>query len=71
MKQKTKVLRIRVTESMYDFLQDISSSNNVPMSEMIRKIIDYFFIGHLMGEFKKSLPELRKEFMEKWKPKSE
>jgi hypothetical protein len=37
------------------------------MSEMIRKIIDYFFIGHLMGEFKKSLPELRKEFIEKLK----
>jgi len=66
MKTKTKKISFRIDEVMYDFMKKISMENNTTISDMSRKILEYFFIGYLIGEFKKPLNKLRDEFLEKF-----
>jgi cell shape-determining protein MreC len=69
-KTRTKVLRIRVTLPLYNFLNDLSKElkefdKNYTLSELVRNVLEYFFISYSLGELKKPLPQLRKEF-NKW-----
>jgi len=63
MKLKTKKIIFRVDEVLYGFIHDIANKNNTTTSEMIRKILEYFFIGYMIGEFKRPLKELKNKFM--------
>jgi len=71
MRSKTKVIGVRLSIGKYRLLQDILNEINrgrmehkITMSELIKNIIDYFFMAYTLGEFRKTLPELRKEFIE-------
>lgn len=63
MKPKTKKIIFRVDEVLYSFIHDIANENNITTSEMLRKILEYFFVGYLIGEFKRPLKELKNKFM--------
>ncbi|MFQ6055179.1 MAG: hypothetical protein ACE5KE_00300 [Methanosarcinales archaeon] len=66
-KPKSKRIIIRVNEPMYNFLKDIAKEGNMTMSEMLRAVIEYFYVGYLLGEWKKPLKELRKDFLKRFK----
>lgn len=66
---KSKIIKFRVHESLYSFLKEICNTNRMEMSELLRSIVQYFFIAYTLGEIKKTLPELRKEFNEWLKTK--
>jgi hypothetical protein len=67
-KPKTKVIATRVGEPMYNFLGQIvkemnqTNNSNLTRGDLLRLIIEYFFMAYSLGDFKKPLPELRKEF---------
>jgi len=66
MKIKNKKIIFRVDEVLYDFIKDIANENNITTSELCRKILEYFFIGYMIGEFKMPLKELRKKFIKEY-----
>jgi len=66
MKTKTKKIIFRTDEVLYDFLHEIAHENNTTISDLCRKILEYFFIGYLIGEFKKPLKELKEDFLKKF-----
>jgi len=60
-KTKTKILRIRVSQKMYDFLQMVSKTTGLDnISELVRAVLEYFYIGYMMGEWKKVLKKFPK-----------
>jgi len=61
-KSKTKKIVVRLEERLYDFVKHYASANGLTTSELIRNILIYFHMGFLMGEFQKSLPEMKEEF---------
>ena len=66
MRRKEKLLKVRVTEDQYEFLEEFSKAYGITKSEMVRKLIDAFLILSRMPVLKalKSLPELAKELVE-------
>jgi len=69
MKVKTKVIAIRIPEPMYqwiiDLSRDMSSKNHrVTPSNLVRLMIEYFLMAYSLGEFKKPLTQVRKEFLD-------
>jgi len=66
MKIKNKKIIFRVDEVLYSFIHDIATENDTTVSDLCRKILEYFFIGYLIGEFKKPLKELREDFLKKF-----
>jgi 16S rRNA U516 pseudouridylate synthase RsuA-like enzyme len=70
MVRATKTIKFRVHEGMYNFLKEICKQNGIEMSELLRSIIQYFFIAYTLGELKKPLSQLRKEFNEWLKTKA-
>lgn len=65
MKRKEKLLKVRVTEDQYEFLEEFAKVYGVTKSEVVRKLIDAFIILSRMPVLKalKSFPELAKEFV--------
>lgn len=63
MRTKTKKIIFRVDEVLYDFLHKIAEANDITVSEMNRKILEYFFIGYMIGEFRRPLKELRHDLI--------
>ena len=63
MKTATKIIKFRVNEGMHKFLKDLCKDSGIEMSELLRNIVSYFFMSYTLGDWKKPLPELRKEFM--------
>ena len=69
MKSKTKKIIFRAEEPLCDFIYDFAKANGMTVSELCRNVMVYFHMGFLMGEFNKSLPEMEKEFLKKFKSK--
>jgi hypothetical protein len=61
--KKEKSITFRVEEGLFIFLKEFAISNKIVVSEMVRNILIYFMMGYLMGDFKKTLPELQEEFI--------
>ena len=66
MRSKTKKIVFRVSEPMYEFIKDWCKANGISISEYCRDVLTYFQMGYLMGEFQKSLPELKEEFIKRF-----
>lgn len=54
---------------MYDYMNDLVKEMRMinpswNMSELLRMIIQYFFMAHMMGELKKPFIEIKKDFMQ-------
>jgi hypothetical protein len=83
MKIKTKKIIFRAEEPLANFIYDFAKAHGMTISDACRNVMVYFHTGYLMGEFNKSLPEMktkflrkfrtkkaRKEFMRKYKPET-
>lgn len=69
---KTKVLRIRVDEKFYDFLRDYARAHGFELATMARRILEYFHMGLLVGEFKRPFGEIKQDFLGKYnRPQSQ
>ena len=66
MKNKTKIVPIRMDIRLYNFIKEVAKTNNLTVSEFIRDIVVYFNMGYILGEFNKSYSDLRKEFIKKY-----
>lgn len=62
---RAKRVVFRCEEPLFDFIKEFAYSNGLTTSELIRNVLVYFHMGYLMGEFKKSFPEMKREFMSK------
>lgn len=65
--KKTRFIGIRIEEQLYKFMNSVvielkKYDSNFSMSDLVRNIIYYFFMAYTLGEWNKTLPELRKEF---------
>jgi len=64
MRTKTKAITFKVEEPLFDFLGKFAKDSGLlNRSELIRKIIDYFYMGCLLGEFKKPYDNMQKDFL--------
>lgn len=65
-KQKSRVISVRINENLYNFLRDVSkemsSTKQLTINDLLKSIIEYFFLAYSLGDFKKPLPQLRSEF---------
>jgi hypothetical protein len=68
-KTKTKKIVFRVEEPLSNFITDFSRANGMTVSELCRNVMVYFHTGFLMGEFRKSLPKMKADFLKKFKSK--
>lgn len=60
---KEKSITFRVNVGLFKFLREFAGNNKITVSEMVRNILVYFYMGYLMGDFKKTMPELQEEFL--------
>lgn len=70
-KIKTKRINFRVEGKLYEFIKEFAKANGMGISELCRNVLVYFHIGYLTGEFTKTLPEMKKEFMKRFDEKKE
>ena len=63
MNTKEKTVTFRVNMELYNFIKEFSKDNRVNVSDMVRNILVYFYMGYLIGDFKQSMPELRDKFL--------
>jgi len=68
-KVKTKKIIFRAEEPLSKFIYDFARANGMTVSELCRNVMVYFHTGFLMGEFRRSLPEMKEEFLKKFKSK--
>jgi len=61
--KKTKKIIFRVNEKLYDFIDSLSKELGIEKSELMRKIVLYFFMAYFTGKLTKTFNELKKEFM--------
>jgi hypothetical protein len=62
-RSSSRIIKFRVNEPMYMFLQDICQTNSgMEMSELMRGILQYFFMQFAMQRWREPLPKLRGEF---------
>jgi hypothetical protein len=67
-KPKTRTISTRVREPLYEFLVGITkelskaTGSRITLGDLLRNIIEYFFLAYTLGSWTKPLPELRKEF---------
>ena len=62
---KDKIISIRISSDMDEFLQVFKQKARLgSRSELIRRILEYFFIGFVLGEFKGTSLSKMKEKME-------
>jgi hypothetical protein len=59
---KTKKIVFRAESNLYNFLRDFAALNDMTVSELLRNVVVYFHMGYLMGEFTKTLPQLKIDF---------
>ena len=65
--RKSKLIAIRVDESMYKFLREISDRTGVRnVSEIVRKVLEYFFLSYSLDRIKEPITKLREEFYRKY-----
>jgi hypothetical protein len=70
MKVKTKKIIFRAEDPLANFICDFARANGMTVSELCRNVMVYFHTGFLMGEFRKSLPEMKASFLKAFKSKS-
>jgi len=68
MVEKTRVIRFRMNEQMYDYIYDLvlemrKSNDRWNISEFLRMIISYFLMAHMMGEIRKPFWQVKDEFI--------
>ncbi|MFH7835237.1 MAG: hypothetical protein QXL51_01400 [Candidatus Aenigmatarchaeota archaeon] len=70
MKLKNKIIICRLDENLYNFLKDVSIRQGITTSELVRRIILYFYMGIMTNEFTTSLSEMKKKYIKifKFKP---
>lgn len=69
-KIKNKLIICRLDENLYEFLKDVSIRQGITTSELVRRILLYFYMGIMTNEFTASLTELKKKYAKifKFKP---
>ena len=74
-KMKTRVISVRLPEPIYELIiqlsMQMSSDYKTTPSNLVRMMIEYFLMAYSLGELKKPLVEVRKEFVEYLKSISE
>jgi len=59
----SRTIHFRVNEPMYMFLRDICETNGgIEMAELMRGIIQYFFMQFAMQHWRQPLPQIKEEF---------
>lgn len=67
MKEKNKMITLRVEQSLYDFLKEFALQHNQTVSEMVRTILKYFYMRLLIGDFTdKDYKTVKREFIKKF-----
>lgn len=66
-KSKSRVLNIRVTEKEYQFLKETSMILDITISELVRRVISYFFMLYAAYTLNKVKPPKYKELLESLK----
>lgn len=67
MKEKNKMITLRVEQSLYEFLKEFAFHHNQTVSEMVRTILKYFYMRFLIGDFTdKDYNTARREFLRKF-----
>jgi len=61
---KSKIIVVRLDESLHNFIKRYARYNNMTSSELIRNMIVYFFMAYTLGEIKTPQEELAKKFLE-------
>jgi hypothetical protein len=61
-KEKEKTVIFRAETPLYNFVQDFARANGMTVSEHCRNVMIYFHTGMLAGEFRQSLPLMKKTF---------
>jgi hypothetical protein len=69
MAEKTRVIRFRINEQMYSYINELviemkKLDSRWTISEFLRMIISYFLMAHMLGELKKPFYEVKREFTE-------
>lgn len=70
-KPKSAYIRFRTTKARERFLKLLvkemninrNSDEKITLSDLVDSIIQYFMMSYTLGEFRKPLPEIRKEFI--------
>lgn len=65
MRTKTKRISFRCDEHTYDFLKTISDSGHGDLSDVVRRIIQFFWLGYQLGQFDETFDNMKKTFLEK------
>jgi len=63
MVSRVKRIVFRCDAPLANFIRDFAYANGITTSELIRNVLIYFHMGYLMGEFNKSFPEMKKDFL--------
>jgi len=72
MQRKSKIISVRVNPALYEFLKRITDernkgitdfNNRYTIGDTVRHIIQHFSMSYILGEYKKPLSELRREFI--------
>jgi predicted DNA-binding protein len=67
MNKKNFRISFRAEEDLYKFLADISKKLGTDLSTAVRKIVEWYIMSVMLGEFKAN--GLEKRFMNKYKVK--
>jgi len=63
MRTKTRRISFRCDEHTYDFLNAIAKQGNGDLSDVVRRIIHFFWLGYQLGEFDQTFDSMKKTFM--------
>ena len=64
---KTKKIIFRVDEGLFDFIHNFATANKMTPSEFVRRIVIYFNVGYMVGDFNnKPIGNLEKRFLSKF-----
>lgn len=63
---KTKKIIFRVDEGLFDFIHNFANANRMTPSEFVRRIVIYFNVGYMVGDFRKPIGSLEKKFLAKF-----
>lgn len=71
-RERTVIIKFRCPKRIAKFLENLTvevrkhtgyNPREFTISHLLRMITEYFFMAYTLGQWKKPLPELRKEFM--------
>lgn len=66
-KNRTRVISVRLPEPIYNLITQLSmqmsSDYKTSPSNLVRMMIEYFLMSYTLGEYKKPMVQIRKEFI--------